>query len=87
MKGNHKMKDILEVFFTKQVNATKTSADLERRIENLGEQFIKKLNEEENDLFVDYTDAHFHFLNHCSVENFKQGFWVGCRFMQEMMES
>jgi hypothetical protein len=80
------MKDILDTFFIKQVNTTKVSVDLEQHIYKLGEELMKKLTDEETEIFIDYADAQNEFLRHCSTENFKQGFWVGCRFMREVGE-
>jgi hypothetical protein len=81
------MYDILETFFIKSVNTTNVNQDLELRIKEIEEELEKKLNEEERSLLLNYADAHFHLLNDCSTKNFKQGFWIGCRFMQELSEA
>jgi hypothetical protein len=80
------MYDILEVFFTRYISKTKVNRDLEQYAEEIREKLIEKLNEEEKSILLKYADANNEFNSHCSVENFKQGFWIGCRFMQEMTE-
>ncbi|MCL2697614.1 MAG: hypothetical protein FWE74_05990 [Oscillospiraceae bacterium] len=80
------MYDILDSFFTKYVNKTNVNQELKLHAEELWEELMKKFNEEETALLIRYADAHNEFNNRCSVENFKQGFWIGCRFMQEMTE-
>jgi hypothetical protein len=80
------MYDILEVFFTRYISKTKINEDLELCIERIRQELTEKLNEEERDILLKYADVYNEFNSHCSVENFKQGFWIGCRFMQEMTE-
>ena len=79
-------KDILEAFFTKYVNTKNVNPELENRIDKIGENLLKTLNDEEKGLFIEYADMFFQLIYVCSAENLKQGFWLGCEFMRELAE-
>ncbi|MCL2698284.1 MAG: hypothetical protein FWE74_09445 [Oscillospiraceae bacterium] len=75
------MENILEEIAVKCVNAA-INKDLGKRAGEIYENLIKKLNDEETFLFIEYADALNEYVRLCSVENIKQGF----RLAQELCD-
>ena len=78
------MQDILESVLFRHVKSKRQ--ENENKLFEMEDALKERLNKEEISLFIECMDERAEYFALCSSDIFKQGFWMGCEFMREVLD-